>query len=67
MLSTNVIDLGVSESSAQDSTFMMGYESGTGLGIEGGYKYFSLDLDNVDEPDTDLEYDGVFLNGYINF
>jgi len=45
----------------------MGYESGNGLGIEGGYKYFSLDLDNVDSADTDLEYDSVFLNGYINF
>ena len=66
-INANVIDLGVSESSAQDSTFMMGYESGTGLGIEGGYKRFSLDLDNVDEPDTDLQYEGVYLNGYINF
>jgi len=66
-INANVIDLGVSESSAQDSTIMMGYESGTGLGIEGGYKYFSLDLDNPDAADTDLEYDGVFLNGYINF
>lgn len=66
-INANVIDLGISESSAQDSTIMMGYESGTGLGIEGGYKYFSLDLDNVDAADTELEYDGVFLNGYINF
>jgi len=66
-INANVIDLGVSESSAQDTTFMMGYESGTGLGIEGGYKRFSLDLDNVDEPDTDLQYEGVYLNGYINF
>jgi outer membrane protein len=66
-INANVIDLGISESSAQDSTIMMGYESGTGLGIEGGYKYFSLDLDNADAADTDLEYDGVFLNGYINF
>ena len=66
-INASVIDLGLSESSAQDSTFLMGYESGTGLGIEGGYKYFSLDLDNVDAPDTDLEYDGIFLNGYVNF
>ena len=66
-INADVIDLGVSESSAQDSTIMMGYESGTGLGIEGGYKHFSLDLDNVDSADTDLEYDSVFLNGYINF
>jgi outer membrane protein len=66
-INANVIDLGLSESSAQDSTIMMGYESGTGLGIAGGFKYFSLDLDNVDAPDTDLEYDGIFLNGYVNF
>lgn len=66
-INANVIDLGLSESSAQDSTFMLGYESGTGLGIEGGYKYFSLDLNNADAPDTDLEYDGIFLNGYVNF
>ncbi len=66
-INAGVIDLGLSESSAQDSTFLMGYESGTGLGIEGGYKHFSLDLNNVDAPDTDLEYDGIFLNGYVNF
>lgn len=66
-LNASVIDLGLSESTAQDSTILLGYESGTGLGLEGGYKHFSLDLDNVDAPDTDLEYDGVFLNGYVNF
>ena len=66
-INANVIDLGISESSAQDSTIMMGYESDTGLGIEGGYKHFSLNLDNVESPDTDLEYDSIFLNGYINF
>lgn len=66
-INANIVDLGISESSAQDSTILMGYESGTGLGIEGGFKHFSLELDNVDESDTDLEYDGVFLNGYINF
>ncbi len=66
-LNTNVIDLGISESSANDSTIMLGYESGTGIGIVGGVKYLSLALENVDEPDTDLEYDSIFLNGYINF
>ena len=66
-LNSSVIDLGLSESTAQDSTIMLGYESGTGLGLAGGYKYFSLDLDNVDAPDTNLEYDGIFLNGYLNF
>ena len=66
-LNADVIDLGVSESTAQDSTIMLGYDSGNGVGLAGGYKHFSLDLNNADAPDTDLEYDGIFLNGYINF
>ena len=66
-INADVINLGLSESSAQDSTIMMGYKSGNGLGIEGGYRYFSLDLDNADAPDTDLEYDAIYLNGYFNF
>jgi len=66
-INTNLINLGLSESSAQDSTIMMGYDSGNGLGVEGGFKYFSLDLDDVDSLENELEYDGVFLNGYFNF
>lgn len=66
-INSNIIDLGLSDSTAQDSTIMLGYDSGNGLGIEGGFKYFSLDLDDVDQPDADLEYDGIFLNGYFNF
>ena len=66
-INANIVDLGLSDSSAQDSTIMLGYESGTGLGIEGGYKYFSLELDDVNNLDTNLEYDGIYLNGYFNF
>ena len=66
-INANIIDLGLSKSSAQDSTILLGYDSGSGLGVEGGYKSFSLDLDDVDILDDDLQYDGVFLNGYFNF
>jgi outer membrane protein len=66
-INANIIDLGLSDSTAQDSTIMLGYDSGNGLGIEGGFKYFSLDLDDVDQPEADLEYDGIYLNGYFNF
>ena len=66
---TSSIDLGLSDSNAHDSTIMLGYDSGNGLGVEGGFKYFSLDLDDVDRlnKDNDLEYDGLFLNGYFHF
>ena len=66
---TSSIDLGLSDSNAQDSTIMLGYDSGNGLGVEGGFKYFSLDLDDIDrlDKDNDLQYDGLFLNGYFPF
>ena len=64
---SNIIDVGLSNSTAQDSTIALGYESGTGLGIEGGVKSFSVELNDSEELNTDLEYDGLFLNGYYNF
>ena len=66
-INANVVDLGLSQSTAQDSTIMLGYESGTGLGIEGGIKSFSVELNDSDSLNTNLEYDGLFLNGYFNF
>ncbi len=66
-INANVIDLGLSQSTAQDSTIMLGYESGTGIGIEGGIKSFSVELNDSDSLNTNLEYDGLFLNGYFNF
>jgi outer membrane protein len=64
---SNIIDVGLSDSTAQDSTIALGYETGTGLGIEGGVKSFSVELNDSDDLNTDLEYDGLFLNGYYNF
>jgi len=66
-INANVIDLGLSQSTAQDSTILLGYESGTGLGVEGGIKSFSVELNDSDSLNTNLEYDGLFLNGYFNF
>jgi outer membrane protein len=59
--------LSVNDSSAADTTIKVGYESGIGLGIEGGYKIFSLNLDDVNDFDSDLEYNGAFINGYFHF
>jgi len=66
-INANIIDLGLSDSSAEDSTIMLGYDTGNGIGVEGGYKRFSLELDDVNSLDTDLKYDGLYLNGYFNF
>jgi outer membrane protein len=66
-INSNFVNLGISESGAQDSTIMLGFENGTGLGIAGGIKSFSLELDNSTDSSTDLGYDGLFVNGYLNF
>ncbi len=66
-INTNFIDFGLSDSNIEDSTLLLGYDSGNGLGFEGGIKYYSLQLDDQDDLDTNLRYDGLFLNGYYNF
>ncbi len=59
--------LSIGDNSAEDSSLMIGYESKRGLGIEGGIKSFSLELDDANDLNTNLEYDGLYLNGYLHF
>ncbi len=59
--------LSLGDSIVEDSTIRLGYQSDNGLGFEGGVKSFSLELNDNDEVASDLEYDGIFLNGYIQF
>jgi len=59
--------LGSGDNKANDSTLLVGYESGIGLGAEGGVKTFSLDLDNANNIDTNIEYKGLYLNGFFHF
>ncbi len=63
----NIQQLNIGDNSAEDSSLMVGYESKLGLGIEGGIKTFNLELDDADDLNTNLEYDGVYLNGYLHF
>ncbi|MFT5225741.1 MAG: outer membrane protein [Polaribacter sp.] len=63
----NLMQLSSGDNSANDSTFLVGYESNTGLGIEGGVKAFSLDLNNAGNIDTNVEYNGLYLNGFFYF
>jgi outer membrane protein len=57
----------IDDNSLEDTSIMLGYESDSGLGFEGGYKKFSLELNDVTDINTDLEYDGIYLNGYYRF
>jgi len=51
----------------EDSSIMLGYESEGGLGFEGGIKKFSLELNDVTDVNANVEYDGIYLNGYYHF
>lgn len=66
-IGANFNNLSLGDSSVEDSTLKLGYESNYGLGFEGGIKTFSLELDDANNLNTDLKYDGLFLNGYFNF
>lgn len=66
-IGANINNFTLGDSAAEDSTLRLGYESRQGLGIEGGIKTFSLELDDASNLDTDIKYDGIFLNGYYNF
>ncbi len=63
----NIQQLSIGDNSAEDTTLMVGYESSSGLGIEGGIKTFTLELDDSSDLNTNLEYDGLYLNGYFHF
>lgn len=66
-IGANIQQLSVGDSTSEDTTLMVGYESKSGLGVEGGIKTFSLDLQDSNNLNTSLEYDGIYLNGYFHF
>lgn len=66
-IGADISSFSIDDSSADDITVKLGYQSGSGLGIEGGVKTFSLELDDADDLDTDIEYDGAYVNGYFRF
>lgn len=66
-IGANFNNFSLSDSTVEDSTIKLGYKTRHGIGFEGGIKSFSLELDDADNLDTDLKYDGIFLNGYYHF
>ena len=66
-IGADLIGASTSDNSLEDTSIMLGYESDSGLGFEGGIKKFSLEINDVTDINADLEYDGIYLNGYYNF
>jgi len=66
-IGADLIGASTSDNSMEDTSIMLGYESDSGLGFEGGIKKFSLEINDVTDINADLEYDGIYLNGYYHF
>ncbi len=66
-VSANIQQLSIGDNSVEDTTLLIGYETSIGLGIEGGFKTFTLELNDASDLNTNLKYDGLFLNGYFHF
>ena len=66
-IGADIIGASASDNSLEDTSIMLGYESDSGLGFEGGIKKFSLEINDVTDINADLEYDGIYLNGYFRF
>ena len=66
-IGADFIGASAGDNSLEDTSIMLGYESDGGLGFEGGIKKFSLEINDVTDINADLEYDGIYLNGYYHF
>lgn len=66
-LGVDISSLSSGDSSVEDTTIKLGYKSDSGFGLEGGLRQFSIELDDVDDLESDLEYDGAFINGFFRF
>ena len=44
-----------------DLTIKAAYESPYRFGVEAGYRTFSVSLDDIDDLDTSIDIDGVYL------
>ncbi len=62
-----ISSLSVDDSSVDETTLYVGYLTELGLGVEGGLKTFSLELDDADDLDSDIEYEGIYVNGFFRF
>lgn len=63
----NINAIGVSDSSFLDYQVIVGYESKWGLGVEAGFRSMELELDDIDDIDTDLTIDGAFFGVMYHF
>ena len=59
--------LAISGNSYSDYQLNLGYESGIGLGVEGGYRVQKVKLDDVEDITADFQFSGAYLGVFYHF
>jgi outer membrane protein len=54
-------------SAIKDWKAMLRYETDMGFGLEGGFRAFEIELDDVDDLTTDASFEGFFVNVTYHF
>ncbi|TDY02963.1 TIGR04219 family outer membrane beta-barrel protein [Thiohalophilus thiocyanatoxydans] len=59
--------LSVGDNSLTDYTAKVSYTTDFLLGVEAGYRSLELELDDLDDVDANMEFDGPFVGLYLDF
>ncbi|MDZ7663105.1 TIGR04219 family outer membrane beta-barrel protein [Thiohalophilus sp.] len=59
--------LSVGDNSLTDITAKVSYTTNYMLGIEAGYRSLELELDDLDDVDSNMKFDGPFAGVYLHF
>ena len=55
------------DNSLDERRLNLGYENDFGFGVEAGYRSFTLNWDDIDNSDGDLNFDGYYAQVYYHF
>ena len=67
LLSAEISYLSYSGSTLSDFTAKISYTSSLFIGIEAGYRSLNLQLDDVEDTNADVTFDGPFVGAYVKF
>lgn len=59
--------LSIGDNSLSDYTAKVSYTTSYMLGVEAGYRSMELELDDLDNVDANMEFDGPFVGLYLDF
>jgi len=67
LLSAEANYMAISGSTISDFNAKISYTTDFFVGIEAGYRIQTIELDDVDDTDANLDFDGPFIGAYVKF